>query len=69
MTNFTVCKFDGFFRNYGINGPQKKKIMKRSGYCDGTTVEWCRGNQEGKKLQGGGNDQLTGSNAINRSNQ
>ena len=29
MTNFTVCKFDGFLRNYGINGPQKKKIMKR----------------------------------------
>ena len=29
MTNFTVCKFDGFFRNYGTNDPQRKKIMKR----------------------------------------
>lgn len=46
----------------------KKKKMKRSGYCDGKTVEWCLGNQEGKMLQGGGNDQLTGSNVINRSN-
>ena len=29
MLDFTVYKFDGFFRNYGINGPQREKNIEK----------------------------------------
>lgn len=45
-----------------------KENWKEVAIGDGKTVGWYLGNQEGKMLQGGGNDQSTGSNAINRSN-
>lgn len=29
MSDFTVYKFDGFFRNYGVNRPQWEKNIEK----------------------------------------
>lgn len=40
------------------DGKKQRRKLKRSSHCDSRTMEWCPGNQEGKMLQGGGDDQL-----------